>query len=235
MNREIENYLCEVLEHIDSKKVKKAVEMELRYHLQETKEYWIEKGYSNQEAEEKAVDQMGSPIKLGHELSSVHRFKVNLSFRPIILHCLICLAVIVIDAFNSFFGEWMKFDTFRTFLYLMESIIILWLYFPIGKRILKHTSMRSLKNTTILFFSINLLLGITGYLLINFGSGIMAENGQAPLLLIMFLNFNWYFILVHSFVSVPEVVTILAICFGSPFLLYLSGLKESRIRNKQKL
>ena len=51
----METYLSEVLHHIESVKIKKVVEKELRYHLQKTKEYWIENGFSEQVAEERAV------------------------------------------------------------------------------------------------------------------------------------------------------------------------------------
>lgn len=70
-------FLEEVTHFITSKEAKKFVASELECHLQKTKNYWIEKGLSEVEAEEKAVAQMGSPAKLGQELNKLHRPKVD--------------------------------------------------------------------------------------------------------------------------------------------------------------
>ncbi|MGF6952287.1 cell division protein FtsW (lipid II flippase) [Neobacillus sp. B4I6] len=70
-------FLNEVIAQIKSKEAKKYVTDELSYHLKEAKNVWIEKGLTGSEAEEKAVDQMGSPIKLGQQLNKLHRPKVD--------------------------------------------------------------------------------------------------------------------------------------------------------------
>ena len=38
---------------------------------------WMDKGLSEEVAEDKAVEQMGSPIKLGQELNKLHKPKVD--------------------------------------------------------------------------------------------------------------------------------------------------------------
>ena len=50
---------------------------ELDFHLKQAKNMWIEKGLSEEVAEDKAVEQMGSPIKLGQELNKLHKPKVD--------------------------------------------------------------------------------------------------------------------------------------------------------------
>ena len=50
---------------------------ELDYHIKEAKNKWMEKGVDEADAEEKAVGQMGSPVKLGQELNKLHRPKVD--------------------------------------------------------------------------------------------------------------------------------------------------------------
>ncbi len=72
-----EHFLIEIMNHIRSKEAKKFVASELEYHLNEVKKEWIGKGMSESEAEEKAVSQMGSPSKLGHEMNKLHRPKVD--------------------------------------------------------------------------------------------------------------------------------------------------------------
>lgn len=70
-------FLEEVTHFIKSKEAKIFVASELNSHLQKTKNDWMEQGLSEEEAEEKAVEQMGSPAKLGKELNKLHRPKVD--------------------------------------------------------------------------------------------------------------------------------------------------------------
>ncbi|EJQ54043.1 hypothetical protein IEQ_00791 [Bacillus cereus BAG6X1-2] len=77
MNKKGEHFLKEVTNHIKSKEAKDLVATELDFHLKQTKNMWIEKGLSEEVAEDKAVEQMGSPIKLGQELNKLHKPKVD--------------------------------------------------------------------------------------------------------------------------------------------------------------
>ncbi|KXY35990.1 FtsW/RodA/SpoVE family cell cycle protein [Bacillus sp. FSL K6-0067] len=60
-----------------SKEAKDLVAAELDFHLKQAKNMWVEKGLSEAVAEDKAVEQMGSPIKLGRELNKLHKPKVD--------------------------------------------------------------------------------------------------------------------------------------------------------------
>ncbi|CAM4122521.1 cell division protein FtsW [Bacillus luti] len=77
MNKKGEQFLKEVTNHIKSKEAKDLVATELNFHLKQAKNMWIEKGLSEEVAENKAVEQMGSPIKLGRELNKLHKPKVD--------------------------------------------------------------------------------------------------------------------------------------------------------------
>ncbi|PGU04201.1 cell division protein FtsW [Bacillus cereus] len=77
MNKKGERFLKEVTNHIKSKEAKDLVATELNFHLKQAKNMWIEKGLSEEVAEDKAVEQMGSPIKLGRELNKLHKPKVD--------------------------------------------------------------------------------------------------------------------------------------------------------------
>jgi cell division protein FtsW (lipid II flippase) len=70
-------FLNEVTDQIRSKEVKNYVANELNYHLKEAKRIWLERGLSESEAEEKAVEQMGNPTKLGMQMNKLHRPKVD--------------------------------------------------------------------------------------------------------------------------------------------------------------
>ncbi|MGM2509711.1 FtsW/RodA/SpoVE family cell cycle protein [Bacillus cereus group sp. BceL035] len=77
MNKKGERFLKEVTNHIKSKEAKDLVAAELDFHLKQAKNMWVEKGLSEAVAEDKAVEQMGSPIKLGRELNKLHKPKVD--------------------------------------------------------------------------------------------------------------------------------------------------------------
>ncbi|MBT2695152.1 FtsW/RodA/SpoVE family cell cycle protein [Bacillus sp. ISL-55] len=77
MNNRWVHFLSEVTNQIRSKEAKKFVASELEYHLNEVKQEWVGKGLSEREAEEKAVSQMGSPSKLGHELNKLHKPRID--------------------------------------------------------------------------------------------------------------------------------------------------------------
>ncbi|MBT2645030.1 FtsW/RodA/SpoVE family cell cycle protein [Bacillus sp. ISL-41] len=77
MSNKWNHFLSEVTTHIRSKEAKKFVVSELEFHLNQVKKEWIGKGMSEAEAEEKAVSQMGSPSKLGHELNKLHKPRID--------------------------------------------------------------------------------------------------------------------------------------------------------------
>ncbi|MEK4500268.1 FtsW/RodA/SpoVE family cell cycle protein [Bacillus sp. FSL R12-0069] len=77
MNKKGERFLKEVTNHIKSKEAKDLVVTELDFHLKQTKNIWIGKGLSEAVAEDKAVEQMGNPVKLGEELNKLYKPKVD--------------------------------------------------------------------------------------------------------------------------------------------------------------
>lgn len=77
MSNRWKHFLSEVTNHIRSKEAKKFVASELEYHLNQVKKEWIGKGLSEEEAEEKAVSQMGSPTMLGHEMNKLHKPRID--------------------------------------------------------------------------------------------------------------------------------------------------------------
>lgn len=77
MEEKRDSFLREVTKHIQSKEAKKYVRAELEYHLKEAKGMWQEKGFNNIEAENKAVEQMGSPIQIGQKLNKLHQPRID--------------------------------------------------------------------------------------------------------------------------------------------------------------
>jgi cell division protein FtsW (lipid II flippase) len=77
MDEQRNSFLKQVRSQIKSKEAKALVSAELHHHLNEVKHYWLQKGISEDQAEEKAVNQMGNPISIGQKLNRIHRPKVD--------------------------------------------------------------------------------------------------------------------------------------------------------------
>ncbi|MFC0270485.1 FtsW/RodA/SpoVE family cell cycle protein [Metabacillus herbersteinensis] len=77
MDNRKNSFLTEVMEQIRSKEAKEAVSAELSYHIQEAKREWGNKGLTEKEAENKAVEQMGNPSLLGIQMNKLHRPRID--------------------------------------------------------------------------------------------------------------------------------------------------------------
>ncbi len=152
MNKKGERFLSEVTNHIKSKEAKSFVATELDFHLKQAKNTWIEKGLSEEIAENKAVEQMGSPIKLGQELNKLHKPKVDwfliillvaamgLGFLPVlafgytndvIMNKLIFVILGVVAALGMMLIDYRKLERLGWLFYTIGVLILLMLYcFP---------------------------------------------------------------------------------------------------------
>ncbi|AZJ19218.1 cell division protein FtsW [Bacillus wiedmannii bv. thuringiensis] len=152
MNKKGERFVSEVTNHIKSKEAKSFVATELDFHLKQAKNTWIEKGLSEEVAENKAVEQMGSPIKLGQELNKLHKPKVDwfllillvaamgLGFLPVlvfgytndvIINKVIFVILGVITAIGMMLLDYRKLERMGWLFYIIGVVVLLMLYcFP---------------------------------------------------------------------------------------------------------
>lgn len=152
MNKKGERFLKEVTNHIKSKEAMDLVAMELDFHLKQAKNMWMDKGLSEEVAEDKAVEQMGSPIKLGQELNKLHKPKVDwfligllvaamgLGFLPVlafgytndvIMNKVIFVILGVVTAFGMMLIDYRKLERRGGLFYTIGVLILLMLYcFP---------------------------------------------------------------------------------------------------------
>ncbi|PHF94878.1 FtsW/RodA/SpoVE family cell cycle protein [Bacillus wiedmannii] len=154
MNKKGERFVSEVTNHIKSKEAKSFVATELEFHLKQAKNTWTEKGLSEEVAENKAVEQMGSPIKLGQELNKLHKPKVDwfllillvaamgLGFLPIIalghtndllMNKVIFVIIGIATAIGMMLLDYRKLERFGGLFYTIGVLILLTLKcFPTG-------------------------------------------------------------------------------------------------------
>ncbi|AEA14673.1 MULTISPECIES: FtsW/RodA/SpoVE family cell cycle protein [Bacillus] len=154
MNKKGERFVSEVTNHIKSKEAKSFVATELEFHLKQAKNTWIEKGLSEEVAENKAVEQMGSPIKLGQELNKLHKPKVDwfligllvaamgLGFLPVIafghtndllMNKVIFVILGIATAVGIMLLDYRKLERLGWLFYTIGVLILLMIkYFPTG-------------------------------------------------------------------------------------------------------
>ncbi|MDZ4466847.1 FtsW/RodA/SpoVE family cell cycle protein [Bacillus cereus] len=152
MNKKGERFLKEVTNHIKSKEAKDLVATELDFHLKQTKNMWMDKGLSEEVAEDKAVEQMGSPIKLGEELNKLYKPKVDwfligllvaamgLGFLPVlvfgytndvIINKVIFVILGVVTAIGMMLLDYRKLERMGWLFYIIGVVVLLMLYcFP---------------------------------------------------------------------------------------------------------
>ncbi|ENQ3108721.1 FtsW/RodA/SpoVE family cell cycle protein [Bacillus cereus] len=148
MNKRGDYFLKEVTNHIKSKEAKNLVATELDFHLKQAKNMWIEKGLSEEVAEDKAVEQMGSPIKLGQELNKLHKPKVDwliiillvtamgLGFLPVVafghtndllMNKVMCVILGIVTALGMMMIDYRKLERLGWLFYTIGVLILLML------------------------------------------------------------------------------------------------------------
>ncbi|UGB28699.1 FtsW/RodA/SpoVE family cell cycle protein [Metabacillus sp. B2-18] len=151
-------FLNEVTTHIKSKEAREYVSKELDFHLTHGKKEWIEKGFDESNAEEKAIEQMGSPIDLGRHFDKIHRPRVDW-FSIILLVAILCLGFLPLLPLG--YMDETHFMTYKIIFTFLGSVIAIglmlldykkfinlgWFFYTLG--ILLLLSICVFSNTTI--------------------------------------------------------------------------------------
>ena len=141
---DIKSFLNKVCEEIKYKPARKGISEELELHIQEIKEDFINKGIKSDEAEEKAVSQMGIAEEIGKKLNKVHRPKFDWKLAILIgfgilvailkepslrdTYILSTITYIIIGTILSigiYFFDYRKLKSFSNLIYIIATIIII--------------------------------------------------------------------------------------------------------------
>ncbi|KZE68960.1 cell division protein FtsW [Fictibacillus phosphorivorans] len=144
------SFLREVTSQIHSKEARKHVSYELNHHVKEAKKVWINKGFTEKEAEQKAIEQMGSPVTLGIQLNKIHRPRVDwlliglvgaillLGFLPLvslgygnsflIMRKVVCVLMGMTFTIGLMFVEYRKLQKYGWMFYSAGSLLLLTLF-----------------------------------------------------------------------------------------------------------
>lgn len=74
---DIKEFLNTVCNQIKYKPVRESISDELKNHIEEVKEELVKEGIKTKDAEEKAINQMGSAEEIGKKLNKIHRPKLD--------------------------------------------------------------------------------------------------------------------------------------------------------------
>lgn len=98
-------FLNKVSKEIKYKPANKPITEELESHIEEAKKDYLCKGYSENEAEEMAVEQMGNAKKIGKELNKIHRAKLDLMLIGLIIILFSFRIILSVNSTTNYINE----------------------------------------------------------------------------------------------------------------------------------
>ena len=72
-----EEFLSKVTSKVKSKEAHNMIKKELTHHLQELSQSYKKRGFSEEDADEKAIQEMGNPFTIGEKLNPLHKPKMD--------------------------------------------------------------------------------------------------------------------------------------------------------------
>ncbi|MCL2633551.1 MAG: permease prefix domain 1-containing protein [Oscillospiraceae bacterium] len=81
-NHKIDEYISMVIKQIRCREAHVSISEELREHIMDTRDWYLENGYDEAEAIEKALAKTGEPIPLGEQYDKVHLPEPKWGMRP---------------------------------------------------------------------------------------------------------------------------------------------------------
>lgn len=185
---DIKNFLDKVCGEIKYRPVRKGISEELKSHIQEIKEEYTNKGIPENEAEEKAVSQMGVPEEIGRKLNKIHKPKLDWK--------LLLLMVILMgfEVFVAILKQQNMNDNYigNTIIYMIiGTILSIGIYFFDYKLLKKYSTMIYIIASILMILPIIqfgfILRGV--YSIRLFGITISPSTIAIPLYLISFIGF----------------------------------------------
>lgn len=149
---QIKDFLNLVCEQIKYKPVRKEISEEIKSHIEERKKEYMLCGLAENDAETRAVEQMGSPEEIGKNLNKVHKPKLDWKLLIIILivacfgvlvtltrannyvitdqtdiisKYIVCLLIGTILSIAIYFIDYRKISKYSILLYIIASLFII--------------------------------------------------------------------------------------------------------------
>ena len=154
-------FLNKVSKEIKYKPANKPIIEELENHIEEVKEDYLCKGYSENESEEIAVEQMGNAKKIGKELNKIHRPKLDWILMGLIIILFSFRIVLAVNSTTNYinvkylivglicgtiiyFFDYRKTKNYSTLIYFTANMILIfqWINWYFGLDIDKNAIQR---------------------------------------------------------------------------------------------
>lgn len=191
---QIKEFLNAVCEQIKYKPIRNSISEELENHIEESKENYIEEGMQEEEAEEKAITQMGNAEEIGKKLNKIHKPKLDwklliiliilLGFGFLVAFTRTCN--IVTDGYNS-----MNFFERYIISLIVGSILGICVYFIDYTKIIKYSNIFYIIATLFIVYSFIFGIDINGlpYIYISPSITLSPVVIAMPLYIIAFVGF----------------------------------------------
>ena len=180
----IKEFLNEIGQRIKYEPVKELIKSEIKQHIQDIKEEYIVEGIEEEDAEIKAVKQMGNPIEIGKSLNRIHRPKIDFKLLGLII-------LLIIYGFLNFSFKQIEQTDLRKALISVNCVIVLGIivYFFDYKKLKKYSNIIYLIASAIAIFT-NINGGeITKIFFGNINISFKAAIIVIPLFIISFVGF----------------------------------------------
>lgn len=184
---DIKEFINKVCKEIKYEPVRKGISEELTSHIQDLKEEYLNNGINEQEAEQKAVSQMGIAEDIGKKLNKIHKPKLDWKLLLLIIALMgfgVFVAIIKQSTMNNN-------NLGRTIAYMMLGIILsIGVYFYDYRNLKKHSLILYIIATILMILpNFNGLMVNGVYYISIFNMGIYPATIAVPLYLIAFIGF----------------------------------------------
>lgn len=191
---QIKDFLEKVCNEIRYKPIRKEISKELENHIEEAKEEYMHKGKSEEEAINRAIDDMGDAEIIGKTLNKIHR--PRLDYKLIILFLiLLCFTFLVIGIKTSshIYSEGESPFFIKTIVYLIIGFILgLAIYFMDYRKIIKYSNYIYIASSILIIYTVLFSnYEINGIPYLNIGNlfTVSISTVAMPLFLIAFVGF----------------------------------------------
>lgn len=189
---QIKEFLNSVCEQIKYKPARESISEELKNHIEELKENYVNQGFEEEKAEIKAVEQMGDSIEIGKKLNKIHKPKFDWKLVLIVILLLFFGFLISYIRTTSVLLSENEIDYMLqyTIALIIGILLSIGVYFLNYKKIIKYSNYIYGLATIIIIYT--LLNGIKVNGIPYFGIGnifVSASVITIPLYIIAFVGF----------------------------------------------
>lgn len=140
MNQQATDFIKQILEKIKYKKIHPYIECEIQDHIEMLKEEYIQEGFNEQEAYNKAILHMGNAQQIGTKLNETHKPHTEWAVIVLVASLLITSFIITIIV-KSTIKEYIDISLIRKLIYMIISIIAFICSYFLDYKLLKKYSL----------------------------------------------------------------------------------------------